>query len=94
MQTLNEIYKKIEFHFVFEVSKDKKFCMVEFCVAILETLHGTHGKKIFILRPKNLSKHCLLRCFCLNIKIQKLLILKPKSLSRCFVVSILRFKKS
>ena len=36
--------------------------------AIFELLSGTCGGGILILREKNLSKHCLLRFFSLNIK--------------------------
>ena len=42
------------------------FCMVHF-FAILETLNSTNGKKILILRQRNVSKHCLLRFLRLNI---------------------------
>ena len=43
--------------------------MVQFCVAILETLHSTQGKIILTLRQRILSKHCLLRFLCLSIEI-------------------------
>ena len=46
--------------------------MVQFCVAILEMLHSTHGKKILILRQRNLSKHCLIRFLFLSNKIPSL----------------------
>ena len=50
-------------------TEGKKVLHCPVCVAILETFYSTHGKKSFILRQKNLSKHCLLRFLCLNTKI-------------------------
>ena len=48
----------------FKVTYGQKFCMVQICVAILETLHSTHGKQILKLR----RKICLLKFLCLDIK--------------------------
>ena len=42
--------------------------------------HSYHTVKILILRQRNLSKHCLLRFLCLNIKIP--LQQKPQSTSK------------
>ena len=33
--------------------KDKKFCMVQFCVAVLDMLHSTHGTNINIVTEKS-----------------------------------------
>ena len=48
--------------------RNKKFCMVQFCVAILETLHSTHGKKNLITETQNQSKHCLIRLLSNTLK--------------------------
>ena len=40
-----------------------------FCYMIFEVLCGAYGGGILILRQRNLSKQCLLRFLCLNIKI-------------------------
>ena len=43
--------------------------MVQFFVVVFELLCGTCGGGVLILRQRNLSKQCLLRFLCLNIKI-------------------------
>ena len=43
--------------------------MVQYCFASIETLHSKHGKKVLILRQRNLSKHRLLRFQCLSIMV-------------------------
>ena len=43
--------------------------MVQFFAVVIGVLYSTFGGEILILRQRNLSKQCLLRFLCHNIKI-------------------------